>query len=379
MKKAFLVFLGFIFLIVLIYAFHFLNAFSIFKRVNNIPQISKNDSKQSESKNTDIPQISTVAKNLEVPWALVFLPDGSMLVTERPGRLRLIDADGNLLQTPVATISKVKQIGEGGLLGITASPQFSTNHFIYLYYTYSGDGQNTLNRVSRFTYQNQQLTDEKIIVDNIPGAVFHNGGRIKFGPDNFLYITAGDSLNPSLAQDTNSLAGKILRVTEDGKSAPGNPFGNLVYSFGHRNPQGLTWDSDGKLWETEHGQTATDEINLIEPGKNYGWPTIRGDEKKEGLVSPVLHSGQDTWAPSGLVHLNGSLYFGGLRGQALFEAKIENSKLTLKTHLKGQLGRIREVLIGPDNMLYITTSNRDGRGVPLAGDDKIIRINPEKL
>lgn len=326
---------------------------------------------------TETLPLEVIAKNLEVPWALVFLPDKSILVTERSGKVRLIDKDGRLSAQSTIEIAEVKNIGEGGLHGITIHPDFSTNHFVYLYYTYGRVGLQTLNRVARFVFDGNNLIDQTIIVDKIPGAMFHDGGRIKFGPDNFLYITTGDAQEPSLAQDKNSLAGKILRVTDDGKLAPGNPFGNLVYSYGHRNPQGITWDNNGRLWATEHGSSATDELNLIEVGKNYGWPTIKGDQKKEGMVSPILHSGSDTWAPAGAAFYNGSIYFGGLRGQALYQFKVDTSEL--KTHFKGQFGRIRDVVLGPDNMLYITTSNRDGRSSPTQDDDKIIRINPQRL
>lgn len=379
-KKILIFILAAIIFVVSFLIANFLNLPSLFKRQNNIPEIEKGPIVQNGEQSTqDIPQLSTVAKNLEVPWAIAFLPNGNMLVTERKGRIRQVDASGELLDKPPAVIEQVKQIGEGGLHGITLHPDFETNHFIYLYYTYGQVDDQTLNRVSRFTFENSTLSSEKVIVDGIPGAPLHDGGRIKFGPDKFLYITTGDALDPSLAQNKLTLAGKILRVTDDGKSAPGNPFNTPIYSYGHRNPQGIAWDSENRLWETEHGQSATDELNLIQAGANYGWPTIRGDETKENLKSPIKHSGSETWAPAGLAYLNGSLYFGGLRGQALFEAKIEGNSVTLKEHLKGQLGRIREVIVGPDNMLYISTSNRDGRGVPTSDDDRIIRVNPAKL
>lgn len=335
----------------------------------------------------DQPRLSVYAKNLTVPWALVFLPNGDLLVTERGGNIYQIDKDGNRAKEPVAKLA-VLQTGESGLHGITLSPNFENNRHVFIYYTYKGKGDNTLNRVSRFKFDGKSLSEEKVIVEAIPGAIFHDGGRIKFGPDGFLYITCGDALNPSLAQDTNSLAGKILRVTEDGQAAPGNPFGSAqdkpfgtpVYSWGHRNPQGIAWDDKGRLWETEHGQSATDEVNLIVAGKNYGWPTIRGDETQEGMQNPALHSKSDTWAPAGAVYINGSIFFGGLRGQALYEAKIEEDKvINLTAHFKGELGRIRDVIVGPDGFLYVTTSNRDGRGNPAGDDDKILRVNPAKL
>ena len=342
-------------------------------RIVNIPQFKNDNQPQETSKET----ISIYAQNLEVVWALAFLPDGDLLATERKGTVNLIDKEGNVSR--IFTLGNVLQTGESGLHGIALHPDFESNQFVYLYYTYKGNGDNTQNRVSRFRFDGKTFTDEKIIVDAIPGAIFHDGGRIKFGTDKNLYITTGDARNPSLAQDVNSLAGKILRVTDEGNPASGNPFGTRIWSYGHRNPQGIAWDDKGKLWETEHGDSATDEFNLIEPGKNYGWPTIRGDQKAEGLKTPVLHSGNDTWAPAGAAFINGSIFFGGLKGQALFQAKLQGDSATLTTHFKGELGRIRDVLLGPDGFLYITTSNRDGRGTPAAGDDKILRINPAKL
>lgn len=323
-----------------------------------------------------------ITQGLEVPWAIVFLPDNSILVTERSGKVRLI-RDGKLQAEPVA-ISGVKEIGEGGLLGITIHPKFSTNHFVYLYYTYGGSGGSTLNKVVRMTYQDNQLKDEVTLVDKIPGASNHNGGRIKFGPDGYLYITTGDAQNPSQAQDPATLAGKILRMTDEGKAAPGNPFNSLVYSYGHRNPQGLAWDATGQLWETEHGPsggnlgTGNDEVNKMIMGKNYGWPIIQGNQTKSGMEVPIKNSTPTTtWAPAGAAFYKGKIFFGGLRGQALFELNLQG--LELKEHFKNEFGRIRDVVLGPDNMLYITTSNRDGRGYPNPSDDKIIRINPEKL
>lgn len=336
------------------------------------------------SSNNQGSDISIIAQKLETPWALVFLPDRSLLVTERPGRVRLIDNNNNLQVDPVAIFSKVKEIGEGGLLGMTLHPDFATNNFVYLYYTYGENIGNTLNRVVRMTYQNKKLHDEKIIVDKIPGSLFHNGGRIKFGPDGFLYIATGDAQNPSQAQNINALGGKILRVTDEGKPAPDNPFNNLVYSYGHRNPQGLAWNSEGQLWATEHGRSGLlsglDELNLIEKGKNYGWPIIQGDQTKNGMETPKLNSGSFvTWAPSGAVFIKNSLFFGGLRGQTLYEAIIDQNKIILKEHFKGQFGRIRDVVLGSDSFLYITTSNRDGRGNPSPSDDKIIKINPSDI
>ena len=324
-----------------------------------------------------------IAENLDTPWGMVFLPDRSILITERLGRVRLVNSDGSLQQTPVATMNTVKEIGEGGLLGIALHPNFPSNHGVYLYYTYESSGNQTLNRVVRMKYKDGKLEEEQVIVDKIPGAPNHNGGRIKFGPDHLLYITTGDAQEPSQAQDRNTLGGKILRVTDSGEPAPGNPFNNLVYSYGHRNPQGLAWDDKGRLWATEHGRSGVlsglDELNLIESGKNYGWPTIQGDETRVGMETPRLHSGSATWAPAGMAFVGKSLFFGGLRGQALYEITLKGNQPVSREHLKGEFGRIRDVVGEPDGMLYITTSNHGGRGTPKEGDDKILRINIQNL
>src|SRR3990172_9479468 len=269
------------------------------------PSTPSQDTQESVSLNNKSPvnQITVIAQSLDTPWAIAFLPDKSMLFTQRNGEVRLIDENGKLDTSPVATLKNVREIGEGGLLGIAVHPNFSFNNYIYFYYTYRGSGDDTLNRVVRMIYKDKKLSDEQIILDRIPGASNHNGGRIKFGPDNFLYIGTGDAQNPSQAQDKNSLAGKILRTTDEGKPIPGNPFGNLVYSFGHRNPQGLAWDREDQLWATEHGPSTKDELNLIEMGKNYGWSTIQGDEKRDGLETPVINSGSSTWAPAGTAFL----------------------------------------------------------------------------
>ena len=327
----------------------------------------------------DAPLAASVAKDLEIPWALDFLPDRSIVFTERPGRVRLIAAGRGLLPQPLLEIPQVAHVGEGGLLGIAVHPDFTRNQFIYVYYTYR-EGNILANRLVRYRKQGDSLTDATIILGGVPGASIHDGGRIKFGPDGYLYIAAGDASIPELAQDLDSLAGKILRIKDDGSIPADNPFpGSPVYSFGHRNPEGLAWDNLGRLWATEHGSSATDELNLVLPGSNYGWPVIRGDEKSPGMESPVIHSGSDTWAPSGIAFWNGSLFFSGLRGQSLFQVSLDSQPPSLKRQLNGSFGRVREVVHGPDGFLYITMSNRDGRGVPTPSDDQIIRVNPRKL
>lgn len=331
-------------------------------------------------------QVSVIAQNLDTPWAIVFLPDKSMLITERPGRVRLVDRQGDLQEEPVAAISDVQEVGEGGLLGIDIHPNFSSNNYVYLYYTFTGFNGNTLNRVVRMVYKDSKLNNEQVIIDNIPGSSNHNGGRIKFGPDGYLYITTGDAENPSQAQNTDSLAGKILRIAENGEIPDDNPFDNPVFSYGHRNCQGLAWDQAGRLWATEHGrsgiQSGLDEVNLIEKGKNYGWPVIEGSKNRAGMETPKLNSGPaTTWAPAGASFFDKSLFFAGLRGETLYQAMANGSDINanLKEHFSSQFGRLREVVLGPDNFLYVTTSNQDSRGSPQEGDDKIIKINPSKL
>ncbi len=341
------------------------------------PTPTMNISTVSSSADAPLPLTTIVFNNFDTPWSIVFLPDNKIVTTERNGKVKL---DGKL----IATIDKSKEIGEGGLLGATIHPNFSDNHFIYFYYTYQGNERETKNRVVRMNLENNQLTNEQIIVDSIPGAPNHNGGRIKFGPDNNLYITTGDAQESSQAQDTNKLGGKILRVNDEGKPISDNPFRNLVYSYGHRNPQGLAWDSNGQLYATEHGRSGVlsglDKLNKIEKGKNYGWPTIEGDKTQAKMERAVLNSGPtSTWAPGGLVFYKGSFYFGGLRGQALYKVTIVNGKPELTEYFKNEFGRICDVVLGPDNMFYITTSNLDGRGIPKSEDDKVIRINPERL
>lgn len=329
--------------------------------------------------------IKVIAGDLEIPWDIAFLPDGDLLVTERTGHLLKINPKtGEKISIPVPG---VKPSSEGGLLGVTLHPQFSQNKFIYLYYGVSGQGGETNNQVVRYVFENNSLGSAKTIVANIPGAIYHDGGRIQFGPDGLLYITTGDATRSNIAQDLTSLGGKILRLKDDGTIPPGNPFGTAVYSYGHRNPQGLAWDAMGKLWATEHGRSGVlsglDEINLIEPGKNYGWPEIQGDETRADMVTPTMHSGtRSTWAPASLAHRDGKLYFGGLLGEGLYEVTIsENGSAVsnLKKYFDGEYGRIRTVRFGPDGFLYMTTSNRDGRGKVQTGDDKIIRVDIKAL
>lgn len=315
----------------------------------------------------------SLAEGLEVPWDLAFLPNGDIILTERPGRIRVVDARDGLLDNALLDLSQVAATGEAGLLGIALHPMFPDSPYIYVYYTYNGFGGLT-NRVSRFPFKESDVGTEEVVLDGIPGGRIHDGGRIRFGPDGMLYVTTGDSGNSGLAQDVDSLAGKILRLTPDGNVPPDNPFdGSLVFSYGHRNPQGLAWDDSKQLWATEHGSNATDELNLIEAGRNYGWPIVRGDANAAGMEPPVLQSGTSTWAPSGMIYLDGSVFFAGLRGASLYEVSVEEEPV-LKRHLAGDFGRLRTVAAGPDGELYILTSNRDGRGTFVAADDRLVKV-----
>ncbi len=353
----------------------------IAKRVSELPTTKLTSAElNTKENNFDLaPQAATLAKKLEIPWALDFLPNGGLIFTERPGRVRLIELNEGLIKSPILTINEVAAVGESGLLGIVVHPKFDENHYIYIYYTYSTEGD-LANKVVRFEMIDKELINKQVIIQDIPGGSIHNGGRIKFGPDGFLYISTGDAGISDLSQDKSSLGGKILRLTDEGEIPLDNPFSNSpIYSYGHRNPQGLAWDKQKRLWATEHGQTANDEINLIQPGRNYGWPTIQGDEKAENMETPYLHSGGETWAPSGANILNNSLFFTGLRGQSLFELEINDKNKILNRYFERNFGRLRDVVLGPDGFLYLLTSNRDGRALPNKNDDQIIRVNPRKL
>jgi len=330
-------------------------------------------------------KVVTVAENLEIPWEIAFATDGRIFFTERVGNLRVIE-NGQLNPEPVAILD----VGtvEGGLLGLALDPNFEQNHFLYLYYTYF-EFPFTYNKVVRFTEKDNFLLDEFILVDKIPGAAIHDGGRLKFGPDEKLYITTGDAGNSSAAQDLNSLSGKILRINPDGTIPSDNPFADsMIFSYGHRNPQGLDWDPvTGKLVVTEHGSSAHDEINVVESGKNYGWPKIIGGEHDPEFVDPIIHTGEDTWAPSGATFYDSknipewtNKYFvATLRGGHLRMLDLnleENQVISSEALFSNTYGRLRDASIGPDGNLYLLTSNRDGRGAPAENDDRILKIIP---
>ena len=330
-------------------------------------------------------RVETLIEGLDTPWAAAFAPDGRLFINERGGRISTWRA-GRLsawAELPV------QETGEGGLLGLALDPGFESNGFVYVMYTYRGEN-GLANRIARLRDSAGRGTGEKIILDGIPAGNNHDGGRLAFGPDGKLYATTGDSYREDLAQDPASPAGKILRLERDGSAPADNPFpGSRVYSLGHRNPQGLAWQpGSGRLYATEHGPSGfqgsgQDEVNLIAAGKNYGWPRIRGDERAAGLEAPLVHSGRGaTWAPGGAAFpvggpWAGSLVFAGLRGRSLYRIELasDGSAGRLEALFAGSYGRLRDVVAGPDGALYLLTSNRDGRGSPAAGDDRVLRLS----
>ena len=334
-------------------------------------------------------RVETVAENLSVPWSIDWTPDGTVLFTERNGHLRIIQ-DGELLREPLLSFD----VGgvEGGMLGVAVDPDHSENNFVYLYFT-QNEFLSTSNNLVRYHLSDGILTEDKVLIEGIPGGPFHDGGRIQFGPDGKLYVTTGDAGNTSLSQDLNSLGGKILRINSDGTVPEDNPWqSSPVYSIGHRNPQGLDWDVAGNLVTTEHGPSGLrgvghDEINLIVPGANYGWPDIIGDERMDGMTNPLLHTGDDAWAPSGSEFYDGDkmqqwvgkYFVATLRGSHLHMIEFDledNSVISHENLFQDEFGRIRDVQTGPDGFLYLLTSNQDGRGSPKTNDDKILRIVP---
>ncbi|MBW4083490.1 sorbosone dehydrogenase family protein [Paenibacillus sp. S150] len=331
----------------------------------------------------------TLAAGLDVPWEMDFAPDGRIFFTERPGTLRVIEngevRDNPLLEFPAPFLSR----GEGGLLGFALDPAFEDNGFAYTYHSYRSESGGVENRVLRLSISGSKAVIDKVLLDGIPGDTNHNGGRIKFGPDGYLYITTGERYEPELAQDRNSLGGKILRISPDGSIPADNPFpGSPVYSWGHRNPQGLAWQpGSGILYSSEHGQSSHDEINIIEAGGNYGWPLIEGDEagagNGAGMKLPLLHSGEETWAPSGIAFItqgpwSGELLVANLAGQQLLHVSLGagNGEAAAEAMFHEEWGRIRNVAEGPDGTLYLMTNNRDGRGSPGAEDDRLIALKP---
>ncbi|MGH3378396.1 MAG: PQQ-dependent sugar dehydrogenase [Actinoallomurus sp.] len=308
---------------------------------------------------------------LAVPWGIAFLPDGDALVTERDtARLLRVTRAGKA--SVVGKVPGVSPAGEGGLLGVAVSPSYARDHWIFLYYSAAAE-----NRIVRFRYDGSGIDGERILVKGIPRGPIHNGGRLAFGPDHLLYASTGETGRGELAQDRSSLGGKILRMTLDGRPAPGNPYGTLVWTYGHRNVQGLAWDAQGHMFASEFGQDRFDEINRIEKGHDYGWPVVEGfggDRKR--YTPPLLTWTTDEASPSGLAYAGGSLWAGALGGRRLWQVPVATGGKVGKpqAHFTGRYGRLRAVATAPDGSLWVSTSNRDGRGDPRPGDDRILVI-----
>ncbi|WP_151732938.1 PQQ-dependent sugar dehydrogenase ['Paenibacillus yunnanensis' Narsing Rao et al. 2020] len=339
------------------------------------------------SGSSELPYTAEVlVTGLDVPWETAVTPDGRILLTERSGSLRVIE-NGRLRQTPLLTLMEpFASEGEGGLLGLALDPDFADNKYAYVYHSYRSEGEAVQNRVLRLKIGSSQAEIDKVLLDGIPGDRNHNGGRIRFGPDGYLYITTGERYEPELAQQQDSLGGKILRITRDGSIPQDNPLpGSPVYSWGHRNPQGLAWQpGTGVLFSSEHGQSAHDEINIIEPGANYGWPLIQGSESGDGMQPPLLHSGEDTWAPSGMAFITqgpwaGELLVANLAGEQVLRIspEEEGAEPEVQELFRGEWGRIRNVAEGPDGTLYLLTNNGDGRGEAGPEDDRLIALKPD--
>jgi aldose sugar dehydrogenase len=336
-------------------------------------------------------EVKTFVSGLEVPWSIVFTSPTRMLVTERPGRVRVVE-NGVLAPKPLAVLEDVEAKGESGLMGMTLAPDYATSRHVYLAYAYDAP-EGTRVRVARYRDDGTSLSGRTVIIEGLPAARNHAGCRIRFGPDGKLYVTTGDATDRRIAQDLKSLGGKTLRLNADGSVPPDNPFpGSPVFSYGHRNAQGIDWDPrSGAQYQTEHGPSGFDgpgggdEVNLVEKGKNYGWPVVHHKESASGMVSPLLEY-TPAVAPAGasfstgdaLPSFKGDFFFTNLRGEVLirvrFDPKDPRRVLETEELFRDVYGRLRDVVTGPDGALYVVTSNRDGRGRPRPGDDRILRV-----
>ena len=340
-------------------------------------------------------RVETLVSGLHTPWDLAWGPDGALWVTERPGRISRVDvASGDL---EVLAELPVTESGESGLMGMAFHPRFETEPYVFVVHSY-GDESRIRNRLVRLRFDGSRLVEPETLIDEIPGRGNHDGARLAIGPDGFLYMTMGDASNQEDAQNPASLSGKILRLTLDGRPAPGNPFGSAAFSIGHRNPQGLVFQSGtARLYSAEHGPDVSDEVNLIRAGGNYGWPDVRGSCDDESVAETRFCRDNDTteplaeWTPTvGLSGLDaydsdlipgwrGSLLVTSLRGETLWRLMLseEGGRVTGREMLfAGIYGRLRDVLVGPGGEFYLATSNQDGRGSPGPTDDRILRVQP---
>ena len=341
-------------------------------------------------------RVETVVGNLDVPWSIAFAPDGRMFFTERPGRVRVFE-NGKLRPAPLFVVEDVERGSESGLMGLTLHPDFARNRLLYLAYAYSQDGVRV--RVVRFRETGDGLTDRRLVIEDIPAARFHAGTRLRFGPDGKLYVTTGDAAEKELGQRLDTLAGKTLRLNDDGTVPEDNPFVGRagaraeIWTYGHRNAQGLDFQpGTGLMFQTEHGPSGFDgpgggdEVNVVERGKNYGWAAIHHEETRPGMESPLLEYTPACAPASGafyrgeaLRQFRGNFFFGCLRGEGLQRVALDGRRVLSEERMfQGRYGRIRDVAEGPDGALYFSTSNRDGRGRPAPDDDRIMRVVPSK-
>ncbi len=321
--------------------------------------------------------LRTVAKDLKTPWGLAPLPDGGLLVSSRDDATitRVDEKTGK--KTELGEVPGVSPAGEGGLMGLALSPDYASDHMVYAYFTSASD-----NRIVRMLYDERKPAGEQLgapdtIFKGIPKGVIHNGGRIAFGPDKMLYAGTGESGDRGLAQDKKSLGGKILRLTPEGEPAPGNPFPDSpVYSYGHRNVQGLAWDTEQRLFASEFGQDTWDELNAIKPGDNYGWPEAEGKSDDSRFHNPIAQWATDDASPSGIAYAEGSIWMAGLKGRRLWRIPLKGTETSAdpQDFLQGEYGRLRTVVSAGGDKLWVTTSNTDGRGNPKDGDDRILEV-----
>ncbi|MCJ0940366.1 PQQ-dependent sugar dehydrogenase [Mammaliicoccus sciuri] len=317
--------------------------------------------------------IETVAQGLDTPWSIV-KSDDVFYLSERPGKI--IKIDGNKKTEQQVDLEKeVSTAAEAGLLGFVLAPDFKDSQEAYAYYTYEDNGQ--FNRIVKLKLENDTWKEEEVLIDKIPSGQYHHGGRLKIGPDDKLYATTGDASDEQNAQDKDTLGGKILRINLDGSKPKDNPMSNsYVYSYGHRNPQGLVWTPDGQMYASEHGNQANDEINEIKKGHNYGWPVIEGNEENNNMETPIFTSGSDdTWAPSGIAFKDGIIYSAALRGEGIMRFDVEKDEMK---KVATKYGRIRDVYI-VNNDLYFVSNNTDGRGNPSKNDDKMYKVSLSQL
>jgi glucose/arabinose dehydrogenase len=321
--------------------------------------------------NTKPQVIDTIATGLDTPWGLAFLPNGTAIVTERDSG-RVLEVRGHGVRS-IGEIDETSARGEAGLLGVAVSPSFASDHRLFFYVSTSED-----NRIIRADYDGRRLGAVEPILTGIPNGFIHDGGRLAFGPDGYLYASTGETGDGELAQDRDSLAGKILRITQDGDPAPGNPDpGSAVWTWGHRNVQGLAFDSENRLWASEFGASEHDELNLIQKGDNYGWPIFEGNGDRSRYTNPHIVWRTDQASPSGLAFREGELWMASLMGERLWRIKLRDGRATQPVdYFVGAYGRLRTVVVAPDGNLWVTTSNRDGRGDPQSGDDRILVVRP---